>query len=92
MKSLLLASSLAFVLLSGCAAADAQPPPVQDIPRYRRSNLADAQDALRLAFDRIVAAQESIHSLQGGHAAHAKDLVREASMELSLADLNAGPP
>jgi hypothetical protein len=83
-KSLLLISSLVFALLGACATAYAQPP-VQDVPRHPHPSLASSQNAIRRALDQIIATQQARQGGLGGHAVPAK-----ASVELSLADLNAG--
>ena len=84
MKSLLLCSSLAFVLAASVSSAYAQPP-VENIPHYLHGSLAEAQAMVRLAFDRISVAQSAKRDRLGGHAGRAKELLRQANLELSLA-------
>jgi hypothetical protein len=84
MKSLLLTASIAIVLLAGASSANAQPP-VENIPHYLHGSLAEAQAMVRLAFDRISVAQSAKRDRLGGHAGRAKELLRQANLELSLA-------
>ena len=84
MKSLLLSSSITLALLAGVSSASAQAP-VENIPHSLHGNLAEAQAMVRQAFDRISAAQTANRDRLGGHAGRAKELLRQANIELSLA-------
>jgi hypothetical protein len=84
--SLLKVIAAGFVLAA--AAAGAQEPQ-QDIDPARHGNLADAQNLVRDAFDRVSAAQAANNSQLGGHAARAKELMREANEEIKLAAIVA---
>jgi hypothetical protein len=70
------------------AAACAQEPPTNIDPR-RHGNLADAQEHVRAAYDRLSDAQFDNHDELGGHASRAKELLREAGEEIKLAALAA---
>ena len=56
--------------------------PATDIDPARHPNLADAQQHVVQAFDKIDAAQRGNHDQLGDHAAKAKDLLAQASREL----------
>jgi len=79
------------------AAACAQPAPipgrpnepVQNVDPARHGNLAAAQELSRQAYDRLTAAQYANEFDLGGHAARAKELLREANDEIKLAALAA---
>jgi hypothetical protein len=55
--------------------------PVENIDWSHHPNLAAAQDLSRQAFDKMTAAQQANEYDLGGHAGHAKDLLRQASWE-----------
>ena len=59
--------------------------PEQNIDPDRHGNLAAAQRLVVEAFDRITEAQQDNRYNLGGHAARAKDLLRQANDELRLA-------
>ena len=59
--------------------------PEQNIDPDRHGNLAAAQNLVVEAFDRITEAQQDNRYNLGGHAARAKDLLRQANDELRLA-------
>lgn len=59
--------------------------PVLNVDRYRHGNIARAQELSRQAFNAMTAAQEDNRYDLGGHAARAKDLLREANVEMKLA-------
>ncbi len=76
---------------SGCAVA---PPvshdePVLNVDPARHGNLAAAQELVRSAYDKLSDAQYANHAELGGHAARAKELLREAGDEIKLAALAA---
>ena len=72
----------------GCASA---PPaaPAENVSASRHPNLAAAQRAGRLAFDKITAAQQANEWDMGGHAKKAKELIVQANDEIKLAALAA---
>ena len=74
------------LLLTAVAAATAAcaQVPFQDV-NPRHGNLVAAQQEIRQAYDRLSDAQEANGSHLGGHAARAKELLREASNEIALA-------
>lgn len=78
---------LPYVALAGAicatAVACAQVPPLDVNPRH--GNLAAAQNLIRQAYNRLDDAQRANDSHLGGHAARAKELLREAATEVSLA-------
>ena len=76
---LLLAAAL---LLGGIALA--QKPP-ENINPNRHPNLAAAQRACDHAYEKIVEAQQANEFDLQGHAAHAKELIQQASAELKQA-------
>ncbi|HSZ50733.1 MAG TPA: hypothetical protein VK801_04110 [Caulobacteraceae bacterium] len=77
-KSVIFAAALA---VGGVAMA--QEPPVNIGQRH--GNLREAQQLVREAFDDISNAQVDNDYALGGHAGRAKELLREASVELKLA-------
>jgi hypothetical protein len=70
---------------TACAQMPLSGEPVQSVSAYRHGNLAAAQDLLRDAYDRVSDAQEANDDHLGGHAARAKELLREAGEEIGLA-------
>lgn len=78
----------ALTLLAVPSIAFAQEP-VQNISPVRHGNLAAAQDLSRQAFDKLTAAQDANEFDLGGHAARAKDLLRQANEEIKLAAIAA---
>lgn len=68
-----------------CTIAAFADEPVQNINPARHGNLAAAQNYSRQAFDRLTAAQQANEFDLGGHAAKAKELLREANVEMKLA-------
>ena len=82
MKTFLAGAALVSVLVAVSASAA---PPIQDISPYRHGNLAEAQQLTVQAFDRITAAQIDNSYDFGGHAGRAKELLREANIELKMA-------
>jgi len=76
----LFAGGLAFAAALACAQV-----PEQDIDPARHGNLAAAQNLVRGAFDKVSDAQTANHGELGGHAARAKELMREANEEIKLA-------
>jgi hypothetical protein len=85
--ALALASS---ATLLGCAdvPVDAGEPALNVSPS-RHGNLAAAQSLLRGAYDKLSDAQASNGGELGGHAARAKELLREAADEVKLAAITA---
>jgi hypothetical protein len=79
---------LASVLVVAATAAVAQQP-VQNIDPYRHGNLAAAQNLVVGAFDKLNQAQYANHDALGGHAARAKELLREANEEIKMAAIAA---
>ena len=69
---------LSTALIVSAAVASAQAP-VQNIDPQRHSNLATAQHLVSGAFDRLSDAQYANHDALGGHAARAKELLRQAN-------------
>ena len=59
--------------------------PAQNIAPRRHGNLAAAQELSRQAFDKLTAAQQANEFDMGGHAARAKELLRQANAEMKLA-------
>jgi hypothetical protein len=84
MKRLLISSLLLAGLLGGCASTY-DGGPAQNISPERHGNLAAAQAYSAQAFDLMTAAQQANEYQLGGHAAHAKDLLRQANDEMKLA-------
>jgi hypothetical protein len=93
-----MSSKLTYVVLGALVAAAAAgcadvpvstgEPPL-DVSPYRHGNLASAQELLRSAYDRLGDAQQANNSELGGHAARAKELLREADDEIKLAAMTA---
>ena len=71
-------------LLAATGTAFAQEP-VQNIDSQRHGNLAAAQDLVRQAYDRLSQAQADNGNQLGGHADKAKELLRQANIEIRLA-------
>jgi hypothetical protein len=80
--------AVAAALVVAATAALAQEP-VQDIDPYRHGNLATAQNLVRGAYDRLSEAQSANRDALGGHAARAKELLREAAQEIKAAAITA---
>jgi hypothetical protein len=59
--------------------------PVQNVDPSRHPNLAEAQRLSTMAWQKVDAAQVANKSKLGGHAARAKQLLEEASVEIRLA-------
>lgn len=78
--SAMLAAAAVVVATVACAQV-----PVQNIDPERHGNLAAAQRLVRQAFDRLSDAQVANDYRLGGHAARAKELLREANEEIKLA-------
>lgn len=77
-------AAVAFSLLAAAGSAFAQEP-VQNIDPSRHGNLAAAQDLVRQAYDRLTVAQQDNGNQLGGHADKAKELLRQANVEIRLA-------
>jgi hypothetical protein len=82
-KSFVLGIALASASLFGCATM-AQDRPYVDIG-WHHGNLRNAQENIAVAFAYIQQAQRANAGQLGGHAARAKELLREANEELRLA-------
>lgn len=77
-------AAFALTLLTAAGASFAQEP-AQNIDPARHGNLAAAQDLARQAFDRLTAAQDANEFDLGGHAGKAKELLRQANIEIKMA-------
>jgi hypothetical protein len=83
------------MLVAASAAACAPMPmqlsgePVENVSPYRHGNLAHAQELVRGAYDKLGDAQYANNDQLGGHAARAKELLREAGEEIKLAAIAA---
>ena len=75
---------VALTLLAAAGSAHTQEP-VQNVDASRHGNLAAAQGLVRQAFDRLSLAQKANNDRLGGHADKAKELLRQANAEISLA-------
>jgi len=80
---------LAATLVLATGSAFAQSEPVLDIDPARHGNLAAAQQLVRGAYDKLGEAQYANHDELGGHAARAKELLRQASEEIKAAAIAA---
>jgi len=88
--SILLISAAIAAGASGCAVAPVSyDEPVLNVDPSRHGNLAAAQELVRSAYDKLNDAQYANHDELGGHAARAKELLREAGDEIKLAALAA---
>lgn len=81
-----IAAAAAFTAMIACSTAQV---PVVNIDPARHGNLAAAQELVLQAFDRLSQAQEANNSQLGGHAARAKELLREANEEIKAAAITA---
>lgn len=84
MKSQLLKPVFVASTIAIAALAFAQQPERNIDPR-RHGNLAAAQNLIVQAYDRMTAAQQANEFDMGGHAAKAKELLRQASEEIKQA-------
>ena len=75
---------LAVVAAVAACAVSAQVP-VQNIDPERHGNLAAAQRLVVQAFERLNDAQNANDYQLGGHAARAKDLLRQTNEEIKMA-------
>lgn len=75
-----------FATMIACSTAQV---PVMNVDPARHGNLAAAQELVVQAFNRLSDAQQANDSQLGGHAARAKELLREANEEIKLAALTA---
>jgi hypothetical protein len=80
-RNLVLGGALGVGLLAG-GILIAQNPPAPDIDPHRHPHLAQAQKHILEAFDSISHAQQANDWDMQGHAAHAKDLLDQASREV----------
>jgi hypothetical protein len=92
-----LAHRCAVLIVGGLLASCAQPgpppggpdEPVLNVDPALHGNIAAAQELSRQAYDRVTSAQIANDYNLGGHAARAKELLREANEEMKLAALAA---
>lgn len=85
-RSLIVVLALAAPL--GLAIAESPAPPAKGAKGH--PNLTVAQRLIAQAFDKLEAAQKANEYDLGGHAAKAKDLLRQAKVEIQLAADAAG--
>jgi len=71
----------AAIILAGCMS--------EKVSYRRHPNLAQAQNLIQQAIDKVSAAQAANEFDMGGHAAKAKDLLNRAYDEIKLAALAA---
>ena len=76
-------SSVLGLGLVACGISIAQP--ARNVSGARHPNLAAAQRLAQQAYEKINAAQQANEFDMGGHAAHAKQLLEQASNELKQA-------
>ena len=86
--SILLATAIG-VGITACAEVPTGGEPVENVSPSRHGNLAAAQELVRGAYDKLTDAQYANHAELGGHAARAKELLREAADEIKLAAIAA---
>ena len=89
MSALAISTGAAALLLAASTSLHAQAAPVQNVDPARHGNLAAAQVLVRDAYDRLSEAQAANHGELGGHAARAKEMLREANDEIKLAAVYA---
>lgn len=84
---------IVLTLLASCAQPgpplDGPGEPVLNVDPALHGNIAAAQSLSRQAYDRVTAAQAANDYNLGGHAARAKELLRQANEEMKLAALSA---
>jgi hypothetical protein len=86
----IIAAALVAAAASACAPMPVQAgEPALNVSPARHGNLASAQELVRQAYDRLSDAQFANHDELGGHAARAKELLREANEEIKLAAIAA---
>lgn len=61
----------------------------QNVDSGRHANLAKAQELIDRAIDKVSDAQRANEFDMGGHAAHAKELLRQAREEIKMAAMEA---
>jgi hypothetical protein len=76
---------LALALAAPFGLALAKDPPATNVSAKKHPNLAAAQRAALEAFSKLEDAQRANEYDLGGHAAKAKDLLRQANDEIKLA-------
>jgi hypothetical protein len=81
--------ALIAISATACAPMQVAGEPVENVSPYRHGNLAAAQDLVRDAYDKLSDAQYANDAHLGGHAARAKELLREAGEEIKLAAITA---
>jgi hypothetical protein len=86
MKTLIKLAVPTALILATTAYADR---PARNVSAARHANLAAAQQLTNQAYSRLNAAQQANEFDMGGHAARAKELLRQASDEMKLAALAA---
>jgi hypothetical protein len=88
--STILLSAVIGAAATGCAEVPTyNGEPASNVSPYRHGNLAAAQELVRGAYDKLSDAQFANHDELGGHAARAKELLREAGDEIKLAAIVA---
>ena len=76
--------AFALATLLAASASQAQQP-VQNVNPYRHGNLAQAQSLTAQAFNSLTSAQMANNYDLGGHVGRAKNLLRQANVEIKLA-------
>jgi len=84
-KNIFFAGIVSLGLLLGGLAYGQMGQPAENVNGRRHPNLAAAQRLCDQAFEKISAAQQANEWDMGGHAAHAKELLDQASRELKEA-------
>lgn len=82
MKHIVLVGTVALAMAATSVLAQA---PMHNVRFHRHPNLAAAQRLTQQAYNHVIAAQRANEFDLGGHAAKAKELLEEASHELSEA-------
>ena len=89
MKSAAVLFASGLVLLAGCSTETTvvapSGPPLVNINPNHHGNLAAAQQLIYQAYNKIIDAQRANQGQLGGHAQNAKNLLTQASQELSNA-------
>lgn len=82
------AAALVGATLAVAVIASAQEP-ARNVSPQRHGNLAAAQRLSQQAYDKLTAAQNANEFDMGGHAARAKEFLRQANEEMKLAAMAA---
>jgi cellobiose-specific phosphotransferase system component IIA len=85
MKKNVIGVIVGLLLVAGVAFAR----PVKNVSNSKHPNLAQAQNLIQQAFDKLSAAQSANEFDMAGHAKKAKDLLDEANREIKEAALTA---